>query len=60
MEITNGEKVQLRTMEDYGQPSIKTAGQYDLYLHNPVFLEGGEVSGGKAEDGPQHFAVMLP
>ena len=52
MELTNGEKVQLGKTEDYGQPSITTAGQYDLYLHNPVFLEGGEVSGGKAEDGP--------
>jgi len=51
--------VQLRTMEDYGQPSIKTAGQYDLSLHYPVFLEGGEVNGGKAEDGSQYFAVML-
>jgi hypothetical protein len=51
MEVTNEEKVQFGKTEDCGQPSIKTAGQYDLYLHNPVFFEGGEVSGGKAEDG---------
>ena len=57
----NNERRKGAAQDDGGLwPAVdETAGQYDLSLHNPVFLEGGEVSGGKAEDGSQYFAVML-